>query len=241
MKLAALIEAASEEIGIKPSEAKTRARFMREHGFLRSGGRGKGAADMQPDDLAALLIGLNSFSEPTGAGYALRDTLRARFDYCEWFSHAGFDAWLSEPEGGQSAKSQWSTAPLSSIFGSVLEINNPIWCLAKILHSFAQDPTTTKPLSLANNADESGLSWSFRFSEMVSANEMRARYVEFSGDETDGWYFAESNRKTWWMIKADFLLLEDQQDRRDRVSTIHEKAITSLVKMCAGQWEDTFD
>ena len=214
---------------------------MREHGFLRSGGRGKGAADMQPDDLAALLLGLNSFSEPTGAGYALRDTLRARFDYCEWLSYAAFDARLSEPEGAQSAKSQWNTAPLPGIFGSVLETHNPIWCLAKILHSFAQDPDTTKLLSIANKADETGLSWSFTFSEMISSNEMRARYVEFSKDETDGWYFADSDKKSWWLIKAEFLLLENQQDRRDRVSTIHEQALTSLVTMCAGKWEDTFD
>ena len=237
MKLAALINAASTEIGIKPSEAKTRGRFMREHDFLRSGGRGKGAAEMQPDDLAAVLLGFNSFSEPTGTGYALRDLSRAKFDFCEWIDFTAMHNDLGRPEGEKAMPFKWNGAPLPTGFGDTLTSDDLIQVLATTLQGSNGHGTISKLISLTSESCQEALSWKIEMSVKTSQAAMQKRYIEFSGDSSDTLRFSDCEEEHDWIVTVSFLLLEAQQDKRKVSMKIEGNMIAPLVAACADQWD----
>ncbi|PYG30362.1 hypothetical protein [Pelagimonas varians] len=238
MKLAALINAASMEIGIKPSEAKTRARFMREHGFLRSGGRGKGAAEMQPDDLAAVLLGFNSFSEPTGTGYALRDLSRAKFDFCDWTDLTALQNGLGRPEDEKAMPYKWYGAPLPTNYCDMLKSNDLIKVLATaLLFSKNQEPNN-RLTGITSKSSQDALSWEIQMNVKTSQAEMQKRYIEASGDSSDRLRFTDCEEEHDWLVTANFLLLEEQQDKREVSMKIEGNMIAPLVAACADQWED---
>ncbi len=237
MKLSALIQTAANVIGIKPSEAKTRARFIREHGFLRSGGRGKGAAEMQPDDLAALLLGFNSFSEPTGAGYALRDMARAKFDFCNWTDLTACEDGLGREEGERSMPHTWSAAPLPTSFGDTLKSDDIVRVLALALASMNQPDQSCRVESLQSESHAEGLYWKIKLSARTSQEAMCRRYIAFSEDSSDSMRFAKSNDEHYWNIEINFRLPEDQQDKRDVTMNIGGDMIEQLVNECADKWE----
>lgn len=237
MKLAELIDVIAATLGMRPSEVKTRARYIRESGFLSSGARGKGAPDMLPSDLAALCLGMMPFSEPTASGFQLKETRRARFDYSRWDDfnelHKSLGASEDKPQ-----RFSWSPAPLSNLFGDSLTTDDPLWCLQTIFAQAAKSPDDISVSKISSQSDKDGILWKFEYRERVAPSVMKDRLVRWSGDSTDGWAFSDATEKHDWIISVKFLLSESQSDRRNRTIGIDGDILNYLIRMCSQKWGD---
>ncbi|MEM7720742.1 MAG: hypothetical protein AAF376_00060 [Pseudomonadota bacterium] len=239
MRLTELTETIAAELGMKLSEVNTRGRFAREAGFLRSGPRGRGALDMEPADLAAYLLAMVSFVEPTQSAFGLRELQRSNFEFCEWFDREAVEASLFETDEERKPKKwRWSPAPLSPLFGNIFETKDPIWCLAKLVAAVGHRPDDVALLKIESKTDKDGLSVTLSYSEMATGEQMKDRFIQWSGDNSDGWYFPESDEIRRWTIDARFLLGESQMDQRSRTVAIEGVPLSRLIRRVSEAWED---
>lgn len=236
MKSTELIATVAAELGMKHTEVNTRVRYIREAGFISSGGRGSGAPHMNAKDLAAFCLGMISFVEGTNAGNGLSELQRSRLESCKWLDLKCTEASFSNDADKRPRKNLWSDAPLPPIFGDILVTNDPIYCLSSVLDA-AGSGLRLDLRCLGSRSDRHGLSVFIQFSIFATPNEMKERYVLWSQDPSDGMYFSDEDQERQWNIDAHFLLREDQMDKRNQTTSIDGDILSRLVRKCSDKWE----
>lgn len=120
------------------------ARYLREAGLIRQAGRGRGAANMTPQDAACLLIGVN------GTGLA-KDVVQSvhRFSDASWFQDEDMDASLA-------------VGDLSIFSKSELREGNLAYFVAKLVSSAIPDETGYSQLQRVFGVNRRELQLGFR-------------------------------------------------------------------------------
>jgi len=211
---------------MKASEVNTRARFMRQAGLLRSGGRGKGAPDMEASDLSAMLLGMVSMSEPTNTGADLAELERAVIFGCEWT-----DLELTEESFENlrvSFRNKHRLAP-PPFFDTEGAEKAPLGALSKLL-SVAAARDDLEIQYIEQRMDREGRAVEFVWLQNWTHNEARKAYGDWTRDRTDLWQFPEGDEETRWEIVVEYSLVEPQRDQRQRELRIPGPPIHRIVR-----------
>lgn len=228
MKLTELTETISAELGMKPSEVKTRARYIREGGYLQSGGRGTGAPHMNSQDLAAFALGMVSFVEPTAAPQGIREMKRIPFRGCEWYDlNAAGKSYVAE--NPQSQKCCWYVAPLSPLLkGS--DDPDVLLFMSNLADALVHEPDKLKINFLRCETREDGMIIKIQYQELATYQAMSKAYVAETKDNSDGMYFSDDPEPVWWQITATYQLDETQRDRRTQTIEISGDILSRIIR-----------
>ena len=226
MKLRELIDLTGAELGMKASEVNTRARRIREEEFLRSGGRGTGAPDMQATDVSAMLLGMVSMADPVRAGADLSELNRATFFGCEW-TDLHVASWRGADRLDTGAfKHAGAPPPMFDINGAE---SSPLGGLAKALELAAERPDVSIDY-LEHRADRDGRTIEIVWLQDWAREEAAEAYIAATGDPTDRIRFAKGDGVSRWEIAVEYSLREPQREQRERVLRIPSEPINRIVQ-----------
>jgi hypothetical protein len=139
---------------------------------------------------------------------------------------------LGREEGALPEKCEWYGAPLSPVFGDRLEGPDVLTCLTELLVNMRSFPVSLRSISCESTSD--GVSVEFKYDELATPARMRNRYVEHSGDESDGWFFGDRKELDKWMITVQYRLSEPQSDRRRHVVEVPGEVVARLARRVLG-------
>lgn len=237
MKLAQLTEKIASDLGERFGNVRLKTRLGREAGKLSSGKRGPAGADVITPDVTWSLYAQLTRGETSGVVAEVEELESTPFSLCEWVDMELLHGRTSRRTDDKVLGSYKHTgACLPPGFEGLQAPVTASEALSRLLSLAAKPKSLIKIRHLECRSDEDGLTIEFQYSDMLERRLVVSRYVEQSGDSSDGMMFAEIvyPDPSQWDFTLSFTRYGMQRSRKEQMQRIPGEIIARIAREALG-------
>lgn len=237
MKLAQLTEKIASDLGERYGNVRLKTRLGREAGKLSSGKRGTAGADVVSPDLTWSWLAQLTIGETSGVVAEVEELGSTQFSLCEWVDMQLVYGRTSHQTNGEFQGRYKHTGPcLPPGFEGLEHPVTASEALSRLLLLTARPKSLIHIRHLECRSDESGLTIEIRYSDMLERRLVVSRYVEQSGDSSDGMMFAEIvyPDPSQWDFTLSFTRYGKQRSRKEQMQRIPGEIIARIAREALG-------
>lgn len=232
MKLSQLIEALASETGSPAGAVRLKARLLREAGLISSGGRGRGGADMNANDVSIALLSEIVIGETTAVATEVERIGALELGLCEWVNISRLERQLDGSDNRLPRSAYKYQGPKPP---QLAGLDNPVFlanALPRLLSMAATQKSTVEIEHLQLNSDAAGVTVQIKYQAKMSPKTAENAYVRESGDPSDALLFPSNQPEipeTWHFVLR-FRQEAMQRSRKDQMLRLPGEIVMRIAR-----------